>query len=147
MAPQEMAELADFQGKHANKIKSFLTTEKDRYRIVYDRDLVYKSRRICFFGTSNDYQILDDGWERRFWIFKIQSKVDLGWIVENKDQLWAEAVHWYKSGKEWHLLPHEEEMLEPIKNRSWLMILGRGVWLNVSIKEWNVGNLEPPQMK
>ena len=108
---QEMAELADFHGKHANKIKSFLTTEKDRYRIVYDRDLVYKPRRICFFGTSNDYQILDDGWERRFWIFKITSKVDLNWIVENKDQLWAEAVYHYKNGKEWHLLPHEEEML------------------------------------
>jgi len=108
---QEIAELADFQGKHANKIKSFLTTEKDRYRIVYDKDLVYKSRRICFFGTSNDYQILDDGWERRFWIFKITSKVNLDWIVENRDQLWAEAVHLYKSGKEWHLLPNEEMML------------------------------------
>ena len=108
---QEIAELADFQGKHANKIKSFLTTEKDRYRIVYDKDLVYKSRRICFFGTSNDYQILDDGWERRFWIFKLTSKVNLDWIVENRDQLWAEAVHLYKAGKEWHLLPNEETML------------------------------------
>ena len=108
---QEMAELADFQGKHANKIKSFLTTEKDRYRIVYDKDLVYKPRRICFFGTSNDYQILDDGWERRFWIFKITDKVDLNWIIENRNQLWAEAVHLYKSGKEWHLLPNEEQML------------------------------------
>lgn len=108
---QEIAELADFQGKHANKIKSFLTTEKDRYRIVYDRDIVYKDRRICFFGTTNDYQILDDGWERRFWIFKITSKVNLNWIVKHRDQLWAEAVSAYKSGKEWHLLPHEEEML------------------------------------
>ena len=108
---QEMAELADFHGKHANKIKAFLTTEKDRYRVVYDRDLVYKQRRICFFGTSNDYQILDDGWERRFWIFKIESKVDLDWIVKNRHHLWAEAVHLYKNKKEWHLLPNEEQML------------------------------------
>lgn len=108
---QEIAELADFQGKNASDTKAFITNEADRYRVVYDKDVVKKKRRTCFFGTSNDYQILDDGWERRFWIFKLTGKVDLAWVVANRDQVWAEAVHYYKAGKQWHLNDDETEML------------------------------------
>lgn len=108
---QEIAELADFQGKSASDTKAFITKEDDRYRVVYDKDVVNKKRRTCFWGNSNDYQILDDGWERRFWIFKLKSKVRLDWVAENRDLLWAEAVHWYKSGKQWHLTDKETEML------------------------------------
>ena len=113
---QEIAELADFQGRHASDTKAFITCEIDRYRIVYDKDIVKKKRRICFFGTSNDKQILDDGWERRFWVFQLTGKVNLQYLLDdngyNRDQIWAEAVKCYEEGEQWHLTDLEEEALK-----------------------------------
>ena len=108
----EFQELDDFHGKHSGTIKAFLTDNKDRYRVVYDKDPVFRLRTTCFYGTSNDRNIMDDGPERRFWVFWCPNKVDLQWIKENRDHLWAEAVATYHTGHEWHLLPHEEDLLE-----------------------------------
>ena len=69
---------------------------------------ITRKRRTCFIGTSNNYQILDDGPERRYWILKITDKIDLEYVKKYRDQIWAEAVHWYKDGERWWL-PYELE--------------------------------------
>jgi putative DNA primase/helicase len=105
----EMAELKDLQGKSANLAKQFLTTSEDIYRPSYGKMPLLRKRLTCFVGTTNDYQFLDDGPERRFWIFKIMDKIDLKYISDNRDQIWAEAVHHFKAGEEWWL-PSSLEM-------------------------------------
>jgi len=105
----EMAELKDLQGKSANLAKQFLTTSEDIYRPSYGKTPLLRKRLTCFVGTTNDYQFLDDGPERRFWIFKIIDKINLQYIKDNRDQIWAEAVHHFKAGAEWWL-PSSLEM-------------------------------------
>jgi len=35
--------------------------------------------------------------------------------AENRDQLWAEAVHLYRSGEQWHLTDEEEQVMRPVQ--------------------------------
>lgn len=104
----EIAELKDLQGKSADLAKQFFSTSEDRYRPSYGKMPITRKRRTCFIGTSNNYQILDDGPERRYWILKITDKIDLEYVKKYRDQIWAEAVHWYKDGERWWL-PYELE--------------------------------------
>mgnify|MGYP003132195030 CR=1 FL=1 len=59
-----------------------------------------RKRRVCFFGTTNNLQILDDGPERRFHIFKNRGPVDLKELRKQKLNIWREALYRYKQGIE-----------------------------------------------
>ena len=107
----ELAELKSLQGKTADTAKQFFSGTEDRFRPSYGRNPVNRKRRVCFFGSSNNYQILDDGPERRFWIFKNQDAIDLDYLQSNRDQIWAEAVHRYKQGENWWLDWNQEKEL------------------------------------
>ena len=107
----ELAELKDLQGKSADVAKQFISTTEDLYRPSYGKLPVKRKRRTCFVGTSNNYQFMDDGPERRFWVFKIQSKINLQYLIDHRLQIWAEAVHHYKNGVKWWLTPEYENML------------------------------------
>ena len=108
----EIAELKDLQGKSADLAKQFFSTSEDLYRPSYGRLPVKRKRRTCFVGTTNNYQFMDDGPERRFWVFKILSKINIQYLQTHREQIWAEAVHYYKQGVKWWLDPEFEEMLK-----------------------------------
>ena len=58
-----------------------------------------------FVGTTNENEYLRDSTgARRFWPIKIGS-INLPLIEANRDQLFAEAVHLYKSGAKWWEMP------------------------------------------
>ena len=107
----ELAEMHALQGKTAANAKQFLTSASDRYRPAYAKMPVQRSRRTVFTASTNDYQFLSDGPERRFWIVEVGSKIDIEYIKENRIQLWAEALHYYRQGLEWWLLEESEEKL------------------------------------
>jgi putative DNA primase/helicase len=47
--------------------------------------------------------VLSDGTgSRRFWPARVR-RVDLEWLRANRDQLWAEAAHYYREGAPWWL--------------------------------------------
>ena len=107
----ELAELKSLQGKTADTAKQFFSGTEDRFRPSYGRHPVNRKRRVCFFGSSNNYQILEDGPERRFWIYKNTGAIDLEYLQNNRDQIWAEAVYWYQQGENWWLdYPQEAEL-------------------------------------
>ena len=58
---------------------------------------------MVFAGTTNDSQFMND-WtgSRRYWPVKVK-KIDLDWVAEFRDQLWAEALLEYNSGATWWL--------------------------------------------
>ena len=72
---------------------------------------VQRQRRTVFTASTNDYQFLSDGPERRFWIVEITDKIDTEYIVNNRNQLWAEALHWYNEGVLWWLTEDSEDRL------------------------------------
>ena len=108
----EIAEMKDLQGKSADLAKQFFSTSEDIYRPPYASMPVRRKRRTCFIGTTNNYQFMDDGPERRFWIFKLQKKVNIQYLRTHRDQIWAEAVHHYKNGVAWWLPAEFEEQLK-----------------------------------
>jgi predicted P-loop ATPase len=97
----ELAELEAFRGIAAEAIRSFLTVAVDRYRLPYGKFNSAFPRSCVFVGTTNDRQYLTDGTgNRRFWPVKT-GMIDLAGVEENRGQLWAEALHAYRSGERW----------------------------------------------
>jgi len=103
----EFAELAGLRASDMDVLKAFMSRAIDRYRTPYDRNTKDHQRRVVFAGTVNEGGYLSDPTgARRFWPLEMASgsRVDLGWIAEHRDQLWAEADALFKSGIG-HVLP------------------------------------------
>ena len=111
----ELAELHALNGKTADNAKMFLSASSDRYRPTWGKTPVNRGRRTVFVASSNNYQFLTDGPERRFWPIHITNKINVEWIEQNRDQLWAEAVHWYREGVQWWLTDHEQIQLDELQ--------------------------------
>ena len=107
----EIAEMHSLNGKDSNTAKQFLTSPADTYRPSYGRFPITRQRRTVFCATTNDFQFLSDGPERRFWPVNIQAPIDIDYIKTNRNQIWAEAVDRYKKGELWWLDYDLEEKL------------------------------------
>src|SRR5207237_6782119 len=71
-------------------------------------------RRFILVGTSNREELLTDPTgDRRFWIISMDkdkySPIDLDFVRENRDRIWAEALYLYQNGVTWWLDTSEEE--------------------------------------
>lgn len=104
--------------KDTERVKSWLTRRVDRFRPPYGRAVVDIPRRCVFSGTSNIEQFLrDETGGRRFWPVTI-SEIDLNFVREIRDQLWAEAYAAYTQGVKWWLDGETlEKALEEQNNR------------------------------
>lgn len=106
----EIAELDHVTSKaHEASIKNFMTSKVDRYRPPYGRAVQSVPRRGIMVGTTNQAEFLsDDTGSRRFWPVRV-TKIDLDALRRDRDQLWAEATHAYRSGEKWYLKPVEDD--------------------------------------
>lgn len=76
------------------KIKSIITETVDEYRAPYDRVTQKYPRRFVFSMSTNDLEpFRDQTGNRRYWIVKIEEKVNFAWLQDNRDQIFAEAYH------------------------------------------------------
>ncbi len=76
------------------KIKSIITETVDEYRAPYDRVTQKYPRRFVFSMSTNDLEpFKDQTGNRRYWIIKIDEKVNFAWLSDNRDQLFAEAYY------------------------------------------------------
>ncbi len=99
----EMSEISQLRKSEVESLKSFLSTQVDKYRPSYGRANVSRQRQCLFIGTTNEDAYLSDATgNRRFWPVKVGT-IDLPWITENRDQLWAEALHAFRAGEKWWL--------------------------------------------
>ena len=106
----ELAEMHALQGKTADNAKQFLTSASDRYRPSYGKMPVQRDRRTVFTASTNNFQFLSDGPERRFWIVEVLEKIDIDYILAHRTDLWAEALYWYQNGLEWWLSEESDEL-------------------------------------
>lgn len=99
----ELDELSSAKRSDVEVFRGFITRTVDHFRPPYERAVVAEPRRCVFIGTSNDSTPVHDseGW-RRYWPVEVD-QIDLEWLADNRDQLWAEAVVEFQAGAEWWL--------------------------------------------
>ena len=96
----EIAELTRISRSSLDAVKSFITRKIDHYRPSYGRTTQDFPRNCIFIGTSNEDNPLQDEENRRFMPVRcVQGNIQM--IVDNRDQLWAEAVARYRAGEAW----------------------------------------------
>jgi len=105
----EIAELAGLRRADVEAIKAFLSRQDDKARPAYGRFERSQPRQCLFVGTTNggpsDGYLSDYTGARRFWPLPV-GRIDLEALKRDRDQLWAEAVHYCKEGEDL-LLPEE----------------------------------------
>ncbi len=99
--------MATANAKSIEEIKSFLSRQKEVYKIPYETHPADRPRQCVFGGTSNalDFLPLDRSGNRRFipvMVYPEQAEVH---ILEDEaasrayiSQMWAEAMEIYRSG-------------------------------------------------
>lgn len=106
----EFGEMATASRSDVEELKAFITRKVERFRPAYGRLEVEYPRRNVFFGTSNrDAFLKDETGNRRFWPVEV-TRVDALRLMADRDQLWAEAVHAFDTGHQWHLTEEESRL-------------------------------------
>jgi predicted P-loop ATPase len=97
----ELGEMAAVRKGDQKKIKQFVTSQCDEYRSAYGRRTNSYPRQCIFLASTNDDEPLkDDTGNRRWWIVEVKER----WFEKDKplevNQIWAEALHQYKTMEE-----------------------------------------------
>lgn len=134
----EIAEMDSFSKVDVTSIKATITRRTDKFRAPYDRAPKSWRRECVFVGTTNKNDYLrDDTGGRRFLPVAVPNggAIDVAAIDAQRDQLWAEAVHLFRQGFEYWLLPHgtAEEQDQRYVGDSWEDMIAR----------WLTGRLDP----
>jgi putative DNA primase/helicase len=99
----ELGELDAMRKADARALKAFVSSQIDSYRPAYGRNCVDVPRTTVFIGTTNDAEFLVDATgSRRFWVVEV-GQCDPDALEQDREQLWAEALHAYRAGEQWHL--------------------------------------------
>jgi hypothetical protein len=109
----EMAELMQFKGAKVETLKTFLSTSTDSVRLPYMARSGIYPRACVFIGTTNeDEYLVDQTGNRRFWPVTC-GVVDVGYVDEVRDQVYAEAlVAWREANGKLRLwLPDDIEII------------------------------------
>ena len=104
----EMSEMiATANAKSIEEIKSFLSKQKETYKVPYETHPADRLRQCVFAGTTNrqDFLPRDRTGNRRFIPIPVDAELAEAHILDNEedsrayiDQLWAEAMTIYNSG-------------------------------------------------
>ncbi len=127
----EFGELQAFNRSEANAIKRFITSQEDRTRLAYDRRTSHLPRQCVFAGTTNRKDFLkDDTGNRRFWPVEVRTAGRMKDVIldleEEVDQIWAEALHFWKV---------EQESLYPNRRQEAMAYKAREAHREVNEKE------------
>jgi predicted P-loop ATPase len=89
----EIADLAGLKKADVEHVKAFASRTNDRARPAYGRVLLDQPRQSICVGTTNDEVYLPSPTgNRRFWPFKLDDRVELARLREDRLLLWGEAA-------------------------------------------------------
>lgn len=110
----ELAELSSIKRSDVEQVKNYISRCDDIYRAAYGTVVEKHPRQCVFCGTTNEeYFLKGDTGNRRFWVLPVQSarRAVGDWstaLRRDRDQLWAEAVEYWKQGEALYLPPELE---------------------------------------
>jgi predicted P-loop ATPase len=133
----EVSEMETQYRTETQALKSFLSRSSDICRLAYGRRSKVFPRQNIFIGTINPELDEDAGWlkdttgNRRYWPV-VCNKIDIDALRKVRDQLWAEALLFYKNNTALHFedTQIEEQAFEEQKKR-----MGRDPWYD-KVARW-----------
>jgi putative DNA primase/helicase len=89
----ELGEITQLVKNDTETVKAFLSRSVDRYREPYARRAIDVPRQGVLIGTTNPGEYLrDPTGNRRFWPVTCgKGLADYQWVIDHREQLWAEA--------------------------------------------------------
>lgn len=104
----EVSEMDAFGKARNEKVKAIISNRVDTIRLPYGRRAVDLPRSTVLVGTTNRTDwVKDDTGARRFWRVMV-NEVDVSYVTEYREQLFAEAVARFKDGAAWWDVPREQ---------------------------------------
>ena len=95
----------------AERIKRFVSTQEDSFRVPYGRsNHVFKRRGILCGTTNRDDWANDPSGNRRFPVLSPPA-INIDWIEANRDRIWARVMVEYRKGARWWFTKEEEEVI------------------------------------
>jgi len=109
----EFSEGETMSRTETKNMKAMISTQTDTYRAPYGRTMKDVPRRCVFaMSTNQDEYLKDESGNRRFYPVEVsREKVDLRWLKDNRQQLFAEALYRVEVLKE-SLYEYPEESVE-----------------------------------
>jgi predicted P-loop ATPase len=105
----EWSELSGLTRREIQRVKQFMSCSNDHIRRPYGREAEPMPRPSTIIGTTNDTEFLQDSTgNRRWWVIRVNQKIPLDLVREERDRLWAAAVSLYKGGESWWLNDKDE---------------------------------------
>lgn len=158
----EFNELVAVRRSDAEEMKACISCTVDNYRTPYGRVSRDHPRQCVFVGSTNEpFYISDPSGGRRFWPIKCNEEnlIDIDYIEQNREQLFAEAVARFKAGETWWEMPEEaleeqearritDELETPVKtwsdSHSWDITIAD---LAADLLEIQVADLDVPMQR
>ena len=139
----ELAEVDYLMGrKEVESFKRFLSTTADTYRPPYGRTNIRHDRTCALFATTNKNEFLKDPTgSRRYWVVKVECKIDCDLVAKLRDVIWATALTAYDRGDTWWLTDDDETVREEKSEEfrepdAWEEII-KSKWDSLPIGEYN----------
>ena len=88
--------------RDAHDTKSFVSQKHDTYRAAYERISVTRNRHWVLAGTSNDDVLFLDSENRRYNVVSIDEPINIPFVRENLECMWAMVVEAYLNGEAWY---------------------------------------------
>ena len=108
----EFSDMAAMARTDQNRVKQALSITHDTYRASYGRNARSYPRQFIFIGNTNKAEYLTDETGARRYLPISCTAIDIAGVQAIRAQLWAEAVHRYRAGEKWHVIPDAQEEQE-----------------------------------
>lgn len=100
----ELAELSNINKSEVEVVKAFISREEERFRPAYGRNEISYPRQCVFSGSTNKQDYLrDETGNRRFWPVRVGKRCNVEAIKQDRNMIWAEALHMFRHGEKWWL--------------------------------------------